>query len=108
MKVQLSVVERMTLNGTLPQKSDIETITTVQEILLKTHITPQEIQECGMVFNNGQIQKFDEEKANVKKEFEFTQDQVKTIGKSLHYLNKRKKLTAGHIPLFKKFMKESK
>lgn len=108
MKVSLNIVERMALNGTLPQKSDIDTITTVQEILLKTHINAVEQKECNMVFNNGQIVNFDEKKANESREFEFSDEQIKVIAKSLNYLNKRKKLTAGHIPLFKKFMKENK
>ncbi len=101
--MKLSIKERITLLGILPQRGDFVTLSVKFDISRKVAITQDEMKEIEMVSENtpdGNILRWNQEK-EVKKEVEFTESEKSVILDSLKNLDSSKSLNDDTFQLYK-------
>lgn len=104
--VSLSVVDRLTiLNATLPAQGSMLAMTMAGHIRERLVLTPRELEALGVRPGADQIAQPDFDKVG-EVAFEFTAGEITLIGQALRDLDKQQKLTAAHIPLYGKFVRE--
>jgi hypothetical protein len=100
MKYEMSVIERILLLNCLPQEEDILTIRIIRELKADLSFSEEEHAQLGIeVVPNGL-----KWKQEIRKEIEIGEKAKTVIASGLQKLDREKKLTENHIPLWEKFV----
>jgi hypothetical protein len=102
-KVTLSVADRLTLLGVLPEEGNLGTIRLLRGLQEKVGFSADELSEIRFVTEGRRTswQPFPD------RELEFHGMEVKMIVDRLEALNKSDKLTLQHLPLCEKFLEST-
>ena len=101
--MQLDLVERLTLLGTLPEKKDIVTIKILRKLRESLAPTEQEIEEFGLHGTDWQIVA-----GQGSAEIEMSETQRRIIVDALQETNRKEQITLQHISLWEKFCEDGK
>jgi hypothetical protein len=98
----LSVFERLLLLNILPKEGDITTLKIVRT--LKDSLSFSEDEHKALQFKNDSGNIMWKEDADISKDLEIGEKANDTIVEALKGLNKAKKLTEQHLPLYERFI----
>jgi len=105
MKVNLNLVERLTLMNNLPQEGNFATLKVIRDTLDVLGVNDEEHKYYEIKIDGKQTL-FNAKKAQEEKEFELGEKANVLIQEALEKLNKEKKLTQQHFSIYEKFVKE--
>ena len=106
MKFKLSFHDRLIFLSLLPKEENFTTMRIIREASKTIGITEEEHKEYKVKqLDNGRIS-FDPVKAQEEKEFEIGEIILQLVKSNLEQLDKEKKLTQEHFPLYEKFVKD--
>jgi len=100
----LSVYDRLILLNILPKESDLTTLRIIRT--LKDNLSFSEEEHKALEFKHEGAQVLWKQDADIPKDIVIGEKATDIIVDALKGLNKQKKLTEQHIPLFEKFVKE--
>ena len=101
--VTLTVFERLTLLGVLPEKGNLAVLRIVEELRGSLSFTEQEIVDFDVEIEDNRV-KWNEEKANAApREYDFGATATKTIVDALQKLDKDGLVELKHLSLMDKF-----
>jgi len=98
----LSVFDRLILLNILPKEGDITTLKIIRT--LKDNLSFSEDEHKSLEFKHEGDQIAWQQGADIPKEIEIGEKATDIIIESLKSLNKAKKLTEAHLPLYEKFI----
>jgi hypothetical protein len=98
----LSVFDRLILLNIMPKEGDITTLKIIRK--LKDDLSFSEEEHTALQFKNEDGQIMWKEDADIQKEIEIGEKASDIIADALKSLNKAKKLTESHIPLYERFI----
>lgn len=101
-KVNLKVLDRITLLQTLPAQGNILTLKTTRE--LREKISFEEEEQKALKFKNADNQIEWDSKADKGVEIQFSDVEIDLISKELKKLDEDEKLEARHVDLYDKFV----
>ena len=101
--MQLDLVERLTLLGTLPEKGNLVTIKILRKLRESLAPTEQEIEEFGLRGTDWQVGS-----GQGMAEIEISETQRGIIVDAMQAADKNKQLTVQHISLWEKFCEDDK
>jgi len=105
MKVKLTVSERITLMGVLPQEGNFATLKVVQDLRNNVGLTQKEL---GLIDYKqvGDRAEWDPDKEDKAiKEIDFGKYELDVIKSALEKLDKEEKMSIHQVSLYEKFMK---
>lgn len=119
MKIKLNLQERLVFLSLLPKENNFTTLRIVRKVSKDIGVTDEEYKEFGIKpTGEGQVQwatnkdpkKKEEEfkKTQEEKEFEIGEIAIQLIKTELENLDKEKKLTQEHFPLYEKVVENTK
>jgi hypothetical protein len=98
----LSVFERLILLNIMPKEGDITTLRIIRKLKDDLSFSEEEHAALELKNDNGNIAWKSE--ADIPKEIEIGEKAADIISDSLKKLNKEKKLTESHIPIYDRFV----
>jgi hypothetical protein len=98
----LSVFDRLILLNIMPKEGDITMLKIISK--LKDNLSFSEEEHKALQFKNEDGQIMWKEDADIKKDIEIGEKATDIIVEALKKLNKEKKLTEQHIPLYERFI----
>jgi len=98
----LNTFDRLILLNVLPKEGDITTLKIIRK--LKDDLSFSEEEHTALQFKNEDGNIMWKEEADIKKEIEIGEKATDIIAEALKKLNKERKLTEAHIPVFEKFV----
>jgi hypothetical protein len=98
----LSVFDRLILLNIMPKEGDITTIKIIRK--LKDDLSFSEEDHKALEFKNENGNIMWKEEADISKEVEIGEKATDIIADALKKLNKEKKLTEQHVPLYERFI----
>jgi hypothetical protein len=98
----LSVFERLVLLNIMPKEGDITTIKIIGKLKDNLSFSEDEHKALELKNDNGQIAW--KQEADIPKEIEIGEKALDIISDALKKLNKEKKLTEAHIPIYDRFV----
>lgn len=102
--MELTVLERLTLRGILPEKGDFVTFKAVTSLHETLSFDQDEIDRLGLEQSDGQITW--NATADTPREFSFTKIQLKVITDLLERIEANGELDARTFPLYEKFIEQ--
>ena len=98
----LNTFDRLILLNIMPKEGDITTLKIIRK--LKDDLSFSEEEHTALQFKNEDGNIMWKEEADIKKEIEIGEKATDIIAEALKKLNKERKLTEAHIPVFEKFV----
>jgi len=92
MQVKLNLKDRFIIGELLPPKANRLTMIIVRDILNKIDITQKDIEEYGII-QEGNGYKWNQERGNIEKEYNFTEAEIDVMLKGINELDKSNSIT---------------